>query len=425
MKMDIPPVLVSVTGSLLYVDLNHGTYRSALPYSGSLAATRDHLFILRHTFEQARLDRYDRQGIVWIRRLPDCFDAHGIVLLGDEPSCGLAVCATGTNQIIYLDGDGREVRRWTPDPAAEFDSWHLNSLTLAEGRLYATCFGRFSQFRGWSGQVPNSGMILDVEKRQAVVEGLSAPHDPYRLDGGWLVNDSDRSRLLFVPDRGTPKVVVEAPGFSRGLAVLPEHLVVGFSSPRQRSRAGGNGAILVIDRRSYRLLRTIVVPHGEIGWICPAPAPEVLAAMEREQHQVHESFGLQPSRDIVGVEDRCGAVEILEPPRRVESGEGWAMRLRVTNRGSKIWSSCNEPPVHFSYQVLDRNGTIILLDGERTKLPLPVYAGQHLTYSMNLHIPSANLLPSTGRLRFTLVQETIAWWEETAAWKPAQIPLPR
>jgi acetolactate synthase-1/2/3 large subunit len=422
--MDVPPVLATVGDTVLYVDLNSGTYRPFLPYVGNPASTRDHLFLLRYTFEQARLEMYDRQGIVWIRRLKDCIDSHGIVVMGNDPSSGFAVCSTGMNQIIYLDGDGREVRRWSPDPAAEFDSWHLNSLTVAEGRLYATCFGRFAQFRGWSGHVPNSGMILDVEKRQAVVEGLSAPHDPYRLDGGWLVNDSDRSRLLFVPDRGTPKVVVEAPGFSRGLAVLPDHFVVGFSSPRQKSRADDKGAILLIDRRSYRLLKTIVVPYREIGWICAAPDPEVIAAIEVDRHQVRESLAMQPRRVVVGAEDRRGAVEIVEPPRRAESGGGWMMRVRVSNQGNQAWSSITAPPVHLAYQVLDHKGTIILADGQRTSLPVPVYPGKRLTFAVNVHIPSFGLLPSTSQLRFTLVQETIAWWDETGAWKPVTIPLP-
>ena len=62
-----------------------------------------------------RVEKYDRQGLVWMRRVPHCIDTHGLIVAGDQ----LALCSTGTNQVILLDGDGAEVRRWSPDESAE------------------------------------------------------------------------------------------------------------------------------------------------------------------------------------------------------------------------------------------------------------------------------------------------------------------
>jgi hypothetical protein len=423
--MDIPPVLVSASEAILHLNLEHGTYRELLPYPGCLLSTPDHLLVARNLNEQTRLDLHDRQGLVWMRRLPRCFDTHSLALRGPRISDGFAVCSTGTNEVLLLDADGREQERWTPDPTAEFDSWHLNSLTQCDGKLFLTCFGRFARFRGWHRHVPGSGLLVDLQTRQTPVTGLSAPHDPYRLEGGWLVNDSNLSRFLFVPDGGKPKVLATAPGFSRGLAVLPQHYVVGFSSPRDRNRQEGLAAVLVLDRRTLAVVKTIHLPYLEIGHICAAPAPEVLSALQREQSQLHENLGLYPQRGVVPPEDRAGSIEVLEPARpSVISPGAWEVLVRVNNQGRSIWSTCHEPPVHLSFQVVDRDGNILLGDGQRTPLPVPIYPGTRLSLPMYLGMPPLGL-PRNSELRLTLVQETVAWWDRTALWQPVRIPLPR
>ena len=132
--MELSPLLVSASGGVYFVDLEKGTYRPLLPYPGALAATLTHLYVARTLNEQTRLDKHDRQGLVWMRRVAGCFDTHAVTLL---PDGGFALCSTGSNEVLFLDAEGHEVRRWTPDAAAEFDSWHVNSLTVANGKLYA------------------------------------------------------------------------------------------------------------------------------------------------------------------------------------------------------------------------------------------------------------------------------------------------
>jgi hypothetical protein len=417
--MNFPPLVVSTTSAILLVDLDHDTYRVLLPFPGCMQADRDRLVVVRGINEQTRIDQHDRNGLVWSRRLRRCFDPHSVVLL-DEGD--IAVCSTGTNEVIFLNADGVETRRWSPEPKAEADSWHLNALGVADGRVYVTCFGKFSRFRGWEGKVADAGLVLEVESGRGVAAGLSAPHDPCRLDGGWLVNDSDRSQLVFIPDGGTPQVVAKAAGFSRGLAVLPEHFVVGFSSPRDRNRSGGTAAIVVVEKASRRIVKSINVPYPEIGTICLAPKPDVIEAIDREQSKVFEYFGLFPTHEKIGIEDRLGSIEIAEAPVRSRESRGWEVWVRVTNESRKTWSSCNEPPLQLAYQVVGRAGEL-LLEGQRTPLPVPLYPDAHLTCRMYVGMPSLDL-PSSSRLRITLVQETVAWWEESVFWRPAYLPLP-
>jgi len=421
--MTLPPLLVA-SDVVLLLDLERGTYRPLLPDAAALQATRDHLYVVRCGNEQSRIDKHDRQGQVWSRRLERCYDVHSLALLGNNGTKGVAVTSTGSNEVIFLDAAGTEIRRWSPDPAAEADSWHLNSVVNTGRGLHVSCFGRFTRFRGWNGQVADSGLVLDLEANQAVLTGLSAPHDPCRLDDGWLVNDSDRSRTLFIPDRGPQEIVAQAPGFSRGLVVLPEHFVIGYSSPRDRARQDGNAVVLVVERRTNRLLKTIALPYTEIGQMCLAPAADVLEGVDREQHHVREYFGLHPTRDVIGPEDRVGDLEVLQAPCKTSLDPWhWEVLVRLTNRGRKAWSTCNLPPVHLAYQAVDRAGRLLLMDGERTQLPVPVYPGTHLTLPMQLGAPPAALPPQT-LLRLTVVQETVAWWEASPNWQPAQIALP-
>ena len=47
------------------------------------------------------------------------------------------------------------------------------------------------------------------------------------------MNESQQKRTVLIPDAGTAQVIAEVDGFPRGLAVLPEHYVLGVSRPRQ------------------------------------------------------------------------------------------------------------------------------------------------------------------------------------------------
>ena len=97
--------------------------------------------------------------------------------------------------------------------------------------------------------------------------------------------------------------------------------------------------------------------------------------------------------------------------------------MRVSNRGRQSWSSRLNPPVHLAYQVVDQQQTVLLRDGPRTPLPLPVYPGKKLSFVFFLRRPELPL-PDGARLRLTLVQETVAWWETGPEWQPAVIANP-
>lgn len=424
--MELCPVLVSAfqsngQGDLLFVDLKQGTYRPLLPYYGPFCTSPEHLFATRLQGDCTRLEKYDRSGLVWMRRIANCYDTHSLALLGDE----IAVCATGTNEIIHLDANGSEQQRHCVAGDAEPDAWHLNSLTVHAGRLYATCFGRFPHFRDWATRLDGAGVLLDVASGQTVHDGLAAPHDPCRMAGGWLVNDSARSRTLWLPDEGTAETVVSSTGFARGLAVIPEGYVVGFSSPRGLARPHGCASVLVVAGTTRQVVKMVNIPYAEIGHIFPIPAVEVVEAVRREQ--AAPGCCLLPDRKAIAEADRMGAVLAVGPLQPWAGGshpDMYQIPLYLRNSGRAVWSSRNEMPIYLAYQVIDESGEVLVPDGVRTALPLPLLPGKEMTFMVTADLSPCVALPQAAALRFTLVQEGVAWWQCTDTWAPAIVPVP-
>ncbi len=405
--------------ALHVLDLDAGTLRTLRPYPGPIHATDDTLYLLRFLGAQSRLEKYDRGGLCWMRRVGDCLDPHSLIQVGNE----LAVCSTGTNEIIFLNADGAELRRWSPQPNAEPDSWHLNGLSCHEGRLYATAFGRFTPMRGWVDHIPGSGLLIDVATEQTVLSGLAAPHDARRVDDGWLVNASQQGRLMLYPDSGAPRVIVEVDGFPRGLAVLPDHYVLGVSRPRQPGGPQGCAEVLLIDRRTYQVLRRYPVPQPEIGHVSVGPGPEVLDVMRREQAMALPC--LMPQRQIITDENRAGCVRVFGSFRmKTRAPEVHEVTVQVSNASRATWASENDYPIHVSYQVVNAAGGVLLADGARTRLPLPVTPGRSLTFPIYMDLTICHHLPAAAAVRITLLQENVAWWEASERWSPALVPLP-
>ncbi len=420
--MSYSQVIVSTIGAeakdsaLLLVDLKRDTYRTLLPYYGPIHVTPDALYVVHSRQHRAVLEKFDRDGLAWSRRLNDCLDTHSVV----EVNGRLAVCSTGTNEVLWLDGAGVEQNRWSPDPMHEPDSWHINSLAAHEGRLFTTCFGRFPRFRGWAGKVDGAGMLLDVDSKRAVLEGLSAPHDPRRLEGAWLLNNASKGQTLRIPDGQAPQVVAAGPGFSRGLAVLDDVYAIGFSTPRHGPDRGC-ARVAVVDRARPRILKTISIPHPEIGHIYAAPADNVLAAVFREGERGRP---VSLPYSAIAKADRAGTLEVVGPPRPL--GEGvFEFTVRLTNAGAAVWASGADVPLQLAYQIFDARGDILLPEGARTPLPLELLPGRTLTFNVSIDLALCRHMPLATALHLTLVQDGVAWWEANERWTPARVALPR
>jgi hypothetical protein len=424
--MSLPEILVSTKAlsgdsALLLLDLETGSYKNVLHHAvnfASLQSTRDHVYLLRSEIaDTAVLQVYDRTGLVGLRRVEDCCDAHGMALIGSE----IAVCSTGTNQIIFLDQNGTEKRRWSPDDSAEGDSWHLNSLAVHENHLWATCFGRFPLFRGWNGHTHDAGMLIDVPSGRTVIDNLTAPHDPRGLNGGWLINEAGAARTMFFPTHGKPQLIAQFNDFTRGLLVFPQFFVIATSG--HRHQAGGGGATVhIVDRETQILLKSLELPYREIAHLFMSPGPELVAALQLDPHGLRQRFSPPCSFTIIQPNDRCGSISALTPITAAADG-GFEVLICVSNNSRITWAS--NPKFYFfvSYEIVNAKGDV-LLTGALTGLPIPLLAGKSQTFPIRIDPSVSQLVRGPCKLRISMVQQCIDWWHETATWKPAVLDLP-
>ena len=86
-----------------------------------------------------------------------------------------------------------------------------------------------------------------------------------------------------------------------------------------------------------------------------------------------------------------------------------SIRVPLTNTGWLTWDSGATPPVFASYHWLDREGRMLVHDGERTPFPSPVAQGQSYTIDLRVVVPDVR-----GRVTLVidLVHEGRTWFSE-------------
>jgi hypothetical protein len=108
-------------------------------------------------------------------------------------------------------------------------------------------------------------------------------------------------------------------------------------------------------------------------------------------------------------------IEILAAPATAAPGEVLAVPVRVTNTGTDSWPAAGLGAgtyrVAVAYRWLDARGAAVIPEGERTLLPADVPPGG--TVELKARVP-APAQPGSYRLLVTLVQESVAWFDQAA-----------
>jgi hypothetical protein len=104
-------------------------------------------------------------------------------------------------------------------------------------------------------------------------------------------------------------------------------------------------------------------------------------------------------------------VRLLSAKLCPEPGQGWAIRLSVTNVGEAIWRT--QPGlvgrVNLGLQLLDATGSVVQRDYMRIALAGPaVQPGDE----RNLEFVLAKPIPADHLIRFDLVAEHVSWFVE-------------
>ena len=217
---------------------------------------------------RAALLLHDSDGDVTDVAVDDLVDPHDILWTGDA----YAIACAGANKIVFVSPGGEVNRVWEAPGVG--DAWHLNGLLLVDGELHVSAFGKYKRHREWNDPDadPVSGLVFNLATGKDVVTGLSSPHHPRLVDGKWIVCNSGRRALTRIDaESGSVEAEIVLDGWTRGLAVLDDVLLVG-ESPGRTEPKGISASVAVVDRGAWEVVDRFSVPAREIYDIVLGPA---------------------------------------------------------------------------------------------------------------------------------------------------------
>lgn len=171
------------------------------------------------------------------------YDRHitGYINLHDMEWCGEELWFVNSRHgcISSFTPGSHFTNRWFPyfyKEQRDNSSNHLNGMAVKDGvPVYASCFHTLKRDIHWKTlNQPFSGGIIDVATNELIVDGLSAPHSP-RVFGDYLyfcnsgVGTVERIHL----STGKREVLMELPGYARGLMFYQDKMLVCTSKVRE------------------------------------------------------------------------------------------------------------------------------------------------------------------------------------------------
>src|SRR5262245_26354603 len=168
--------------------------------------------------------------------------------------------------LCTLDVDHSFYPRWRPSfvsALAPEDRCHLNGLAMVDGHpKYVTALGETDTLAGWRSNKARGGVLIDVEKNQVLLRGLSMPHSPRWHQGKlWLLESGEGSLVEVDVERCTWRTVAQVPGFTRGVDFYGPLAFIGLSQVRESAIFSG---IPLVERVSERNCGVWIV-HIETG----------------------------------------------------------------------------------------------------------------------------------------------------------------
>ncbi|MFZ1154606.1 MAG: DUF4915 domain-containing protein [Solirubrobacteraceae bacterium] len=372
---------------------------------------------------------YDSRGNARLRRLSVARDLHDVQIVGGEA----LFVASYENAVFMLRRFGAPLRRW--QLPGEPDAWHLNCVTGHEGEVFASAFCDGRSHRGWVSRHAGEGIVFSLTTGRVLANGLDMPHSPLFIDGMLLVCNSGANELVAIdPAEPTRRVrTIGLGGFTRGLAVFGTCILVGVSARRGAPElADPVASVIVLDRRSWRIIDRIDVPVPEVYDVRVVPRPAV-AVLDNGADQARylltsAGAGSRGARPVPGYptprQSASGPCAVLEPgdgcvevrarmPRRVSAGSLAEISVILTNGSGRLYpvGVGDDHPVHMSYRWTSESGKHITPDHEplRTLLPEDFLPGADLPAILLVRAPT---IAGIYRLRITLVQEQVFWFDD-------------
>jgi len=133
---------------------------------------------------------------------------------------------------------------WKPPFISEIvpeDRCHLNGLAIVNGKpKYVTCLGETNSVGAWRENKASGGILIDIDKNEIILRGLSMPHSPrWHNNQLYLLNSGAGQLLSFNPHTNISKTIIELPGYLRGLSFAGNFALVGLCQIREKHIFGG------------------------------------------------------------------------------------------------------------------------------------------------------------------------------------------
>ncbi len=172
------------------------------------------------------------------------------------------------SNIIKIDSDYNFSPYWTPpfiDKMVSEDRCHLNGMAFGNGRpKFASAFNQGNTMQSWRENITETGILMDIDSNEIIVDGLAMPHSPRIFDKDLFVLLSATGELVKVDvNTGKYDVVVKLDGFVRGMSLHQDYLFIGLSKLRENSSTFGK---LSFAKKANEAGITIVhLPTGSIA----------------------------------------------------------------------------------------------------------------------------------------------------------------
>lgn len=175
------------------------------------------------------------QKIVFNQTLPHLAEAHSLLVRDED----IFIVSTGTDQVLHYTFD-RQQRTvnfqkvlWQPAGSqGTADTHHLNSIALVDGQIIVTGFGLKANEK-WSSA--KQGYAYNITTSDVTIPSIYHPHSLV-VDNHRLFYCESSSRSVYQHLR---RIIRLESGYTRGLAVKDDWLILGTSSGRKHSKSTG------------------------------------------------------------------------------------------------------------------------------------------------------------------------------------------
>ena len=132
-----------------------------------------------------------------------------------------------------------------------------------------------------------------------------------------------------------------------------------------------------------------------------------IATFEAELYSLRKPFRMEPLTTSASAKIGLTKTQVSAP---LLNGYMW-VRCHISNGTSQRLGWYHPAPIQLSYHWFDANGNIAVFEGLRTPLVPSIDPGNSETYEIKVAAPCD---PGEYRLRITLVQEGVRWFDELA-----------